>query len=84
MSVESVVLSSHFNHFILCRPLLLLPSRFSQHQGLFQRVAGFIDHSLPHVRVVIECDLDFAVFNTLNRMLLLLSHFSHVQLCATP
>ena len=33
ISIESVMSS---NHLILCRPLLLLPSIFSQHQGLFQ------------------------------------------------
>ena len=32
MSIESVMAS---NHLILCHPLLLLPSIFSQHQGLF-------------------------------------------------
>ena len=34
---ESVMLS---NHLILCRPLLLLPSSLSQHQGLFKRVSS--------------------------------------------
>ena len=33
MSIESVMPS---NHLIPCRPLLLLPSNLSQHQGLFQ------------------------------------------------
>ena len=33
ISIESVMLS---NQLILCHPLLLLPSVFSQHQGLFQ------------------------------------------------
>ena len=33
MSIESVMPS---NHLILCHPFLLLPSDFSQHQGLFQ------------------------------------------------
>ena len=37
MSIESVMLS---NHLILCHPLLLLPSIFSQHQGLFQWVGS--------------------------------------------
>ena len=37
MSIESVMLSSHL---ILCHPLLLLPSIFSRHQGLFQRVGS--------------------------------------------
>ena len=37
------------NHFILCRPLLLLPSIFSQHQGLFQWVS-----SLHQVAKVLE------------------------------
>ena len=32
MSIKSVMPS---NHLILCLPLLLLPSIFSQHQGLF-------------------------------------------------
>ena len=33
MSIESVMPS---NHLILSRPLLLLPSNLSQHQGIFQ------------------------------------------------
>ena len=33
MPIKSVMPS---NHLILCHPLLLLPSIFSQHQGLFQ------------------------------------------------
>ena len=33
MSIELVMPS---NHLILCRPLLLLPSNLSQHQGLFK------------------------------------------------
>ena len=37
MSIESVMPS---NHLILCRPLLLPPSIFSQHQGLFQWVSS--------------------------------------------
>ena len=35
MSIESVM---PCNHFILCCPLLLLPSNLSQHQGLFKSV----------------------------------------------
>ena len=35
MFIESVMLS---NHLILCHPLLLLPSIFPQHEGLFQWV----------------------------------------------
>ena len=42
MSIESVVLS---NHLVLCCPLLLLPSIFSQHQGLFQWVGQSIGAS---------------------------------------
>ena len=37
MSIESVMPS---NHLILCRPLLLLPSNLSQHQGPFQWVSS--------------------------------------------
>ena len=37
MSVESVILS---NHLTLCCPLLLLPSIFSKHQGLFPWVSS--------------------------------------------
>ena len=37
MSIKSVMPS---NHLILCHPLLLLPSIFSQYQGLFQRVSS--------------------------------------------
>ena len=37
MSIESVMPS---NHLILCCPLLLLPSIFPQHQGLFQGVSS--------------------------------------------
>ena len=36
MSIELVMPS---NHLILCRPLLLLPSNLSQHQGLFKWVS---------------------------------------------
>ena len=38
MSIELVMLSSHL---IFCYPLLLLPSIFSQHQGLFQWVSSY-------------------------------------------
>ena len=37
MSTETVMPS---NRLILCRPLLLLPSKFSQYQGLFQLVSS--------------------------------------------
>ena len=37
MSIESVMAS---NHLILCCPLLLPPSVFSQHQGLFRKVSS--------------------------------------------
>ena len=37
MSIGSVMPSNHLN---LCRPLLLPPSIFSQHQGLFQWVSS--------------------------------------------
>ena len=37
MSIESVMPS---NHLTLCLPLLLLPSVFSQHQGLFKWVSS--------------------------------------------
>ena len=39
MSIESMMAS---NHFILCCPLLLLPSVFYQHQALFQWVGSSI------------------------------------------
>ena len=39
MSIKSVMLS---NHLILCRPLLLLPSIFPSHQGLFQPFVGWV------------------------------------------
>ena len=51
MSIESVMPSSHL---ILCRPLLLLPSNPSQHQGLFQwvnsshEVAKGLEFQLQH------------------------------------
>ena len=40
MSIESVMLS---NHFILCRPLLLLPSNFPS-------IRAFSDESVFHIR----------------------------------
>ena len=52
MSIESVMPS---NHLILCRPLLLLPSIFPQHQGLFQwvssshQVAKGLEFQLQHL-----------------------------------
>ena len=49
MSIESVMSS---NHLLLCRPLLLLPSLLSQHQGLFQWVS-----SSHQVAKVLECQL---------------------------
>ena len=51
MSIESVMPS---NHLILCRPLLLLPSNLSQHQGLFKwvssshQVAKVLEFQLQH------------------------------------
>ena len=51
MSIESVMPS---NHLILCCPLLLLPSIFPQHQGLFQwvssshQVAKLLEFQLQH------------------------------------
>ena len=51
ISIESVMPS---NHLILCRPLLLLPSIFSQHQGVFQwgsfshQVAKVLEFQLQH------------------------------------
>ena len=49
MSIESMMPS---NHLILCPPLLLLPSIFSQHQGLFRWVS-----SLHQVAKVLEFQL---------------------------
>ena len=37
MFIELVILS---NHLILCHPLLLLPSKLPQHQGLFQWISS--------------------------------------------
>ena len=51
VSIESVLPS---NHLILCHPLLLLPSIFPQHQGLFQwvsflhQVAKGLEFQLQH------------------------------------
>ena len=51
MSFESVMPS---NHLILCRPLLLLPSIFSQYQGIFKwvssshQVAKVLEFQLQH------------------------------------
>ena len=51
MSIELVI---PFNHLILCQPLLLLPSNFPQHQGLFKwvrslhQVAKVLEFSLQH------------------------------------
>ena len=54
MPIESVIPS---NHLILCRPLLLLPSKLSQHQGLFQWVS-----SLHQVAKVMEFHLQYQSF----------------------
>ena len=51
---ESVILS---NHRILCHPLFLLPSVFSQHQGLFQGVS-----SSHQVAKVLELQLQHQSF----------------------
>ena len=51
MSIESMMA---YNHLILCCPLLLLPSIFYQHQGLFQwvrsshQVAKVLELQLQH------------------------------------
>ena len=51
MCIKSVMPSSHL---IVCRPLLLLPSNLSQHQGLFQwvssshQVAKVLEFQLQH------------------------------------
>ena len=55
MSIESVIPS---NHLILCHPLLLLPSIFPQHQGLFQWV-----RSLHQVAKVLEFQLSISPSN---------------------
>ena len=54
MSIESVMPS---NHLILCHPLLLLPSIFPQHQGLFQQVS-----SLHQMAKVLEFQLQHQSF----------------------
>ena len=36
LKLTSIELMIPSNHLILCHPFLLLPSIFSQHQGLFQ------------------------------------------------
>ena len=59
MSIESVMPS---NHLILCHPLLLLPSIFPQHQGLFQWVS-----SLYQVAKVLEFQLQHKSFQWIYR-----------------
>ena len=62
MSPESVMPS---NHLILCHPLLLLPSIFSQHQGPFQwvnsscQVAKVLELQLQHQFFHWICTVDF-------------------------
>ena len=60
MSIESVMLS---NHLIVCHPLLLLPSIFPQHQGLFQWVSP-----LPQVVQVLELQLQHQSFQWIIRV----------------
>ena len=54
ISIESVMPS---NHLILCHPLLLLPSIFPKHQGLFKWVS-----SLHQVAKVLEFQLQHQSF----------------------
>ena len=80
MSIESVMPS---NHLIPCHPLPFLPC-LSQHQGLFQRVSSW-----HQVATVLEPQLQHQSFQWIFRdehvlLLLLLSRFSRVRLCATP
>ena len=51
------------NHLILCRPLLLLPSIFPQHQGLFQWVG-----SLCKVAKVLELQLQHWSFQWISKV----------------
>ena len=84
MSIESVMPS---NHLILCRPLLLPPS-------MFPSIRVFSSESVLHIRWPNYWSFSFSLspsneysgFNyySLLNMLLLLSCFSRVRLCATP
>ena len=60
MSVESMMTS---NHLILCHPLLLLPSIFPQHQGLFQWLS-----SLHQVVKLLELQLQHWSFQWIFRV----------------
>ena len=53
MSIESVM---PFSHLILCHPLLLPPSIFSQHQGLFKWVSS--SHHVGKKLEIAKCGPD--------------------------
>ena len=59
MSIESVM---PYNHLILCCPLLLPASVFSQHEGIFKWV-----RSLHHVAKVLEFQLPYQSFQCIFR-----------------
>ena len=63
LKLMSIELAMPSNHLILCRPLLLLPSIFSQHQGLFQWVS-----SLHQVAKALEFRLQHQSFQWIFRV----------------
>ena len=82
MSIESVMPS---NHLILCRPLLLRPS-------VFPSIRVFSNESIPCIKwpkywsfsFNISLSNEYSGLISFRLLLLLLSRFSRVQLCATP
>ena len=82
LSIESVMPS---NHLILCHPLLLLPS-------IFPSIGVFSNESALHIRWPKYWSFSFSIspsneysgLISSKLLLLLLSHFSRVRLCATP
>ena len=58
MFIELVMPS---NHLILCRPLLLLPSNLSQHQGLFKWVSSSHQVAIAHLRTIRMCSCKIPV-----------------------
>ena len=70
LKLMSIELVMPSNHLLLCRPLLLLPS-------VFPSIRVFSSESALHIWWP-----KYWSFTSL--LLLLLNHFSRVQLCATP
>ena len=62
LKLTSVDLVMPSNYLILCCPLLLLPSTFSQHQGLFQCI-----DSLHQVAKILEVELQHQLFQWIFR-----------------